>query len=155
MKYDSIRKASKALGIAEETLRTAKALGCPSFRAFRVYDNGLKEWLETNKDLINSNVRPTQNLETYDSLRKKKLTKEIAKLELQVEKLKNAYVSRDEVANYVHGLALSAQSLLRKYFENELPAKLVGLSTPEIQIRCREAIDSISEVFQRKPSDWQ
>jgi hypothetical protein len=83
------------------------------------------------------------------SLKERELLAKINKLEFQIEVDKGNYILLSEAERDTTQLAGHAMNILRSKFEGELPPALVGLSTAEIQVKCKQAVDEVCALLSR------
>lgn len=126
---------ARALGIHPRTLKAWQAAGAPIFDPQK-----LIEW-RTARELGRRPGDPELR-----SLEKRKIALQCKRLEFQLEAEKGTYISLAEAEREVTLMCNNVKNLLRAKFENELPPMLEGLTTAEIQIRCKAALDEVCAV---------
>ena len=75
-------------------------------------------------------------------------------LDIEIAKKERALVDRAAVDGMLLQVSSLAKTVLYQKMERELPAKLVGLTPPEMSIKMREAADEISEIIANGFRDW-
>jgi len=140
MKYDSQQSCSGATHTPLETLKLAKANGCPGFIGHRIDFDLVKPWLVEHE----SDLELWAN-DSMSSLKMDNLRKDIEKKTLEIKRLKKEFLDPREVKMFLENLLEAQTSILKKVIK-ELPAKIVGKTVGEMEVETERAV---GEVFTR------
>lgn len=141
--FETMEMAASALGLPYDTLKAAKAAGCPAFRNTRVYEDKLLEWLAKNKE----KVKP--NRDTLTAVKMRVAREQERKLRIANDAKERKLISRDEIVKAFHSAAHSAKSMLRQKLENEYPALIVGQDIASARIYGKRIVDAVCEEMQK------
>jgi hypothetical protein len=133
--FDSMKAAAARLKIDLGLVQFAKNKGCEAFRGSRVNIDELERWLADNADLVNS--RPTISREDVDlKLRQLKLERDTLAKDrerFEFEQIRGRFIAIDDVTADLGLIGRTISAAIAKEFIQEVPARLVGLTEPEIR----------------------
>lgn len=133
--YDSLKHASAGMNIPCELLQEAKGLGCPGFRASRVYAAEVRAWL-----IENPVDTPGGDGDSLIGLRKEFLRSQIRKLDFQLSILKGQHMPIAEIVQTITVLVSELNCLIRS-IESDIPGAILGLDIPSAALVIRGKFD--------------
>ena len=88
----SMKQAESFWGISANTLRVAKAAGCPAFVQHRIQREPLLKWLETNQDAVGKG----EALTDANELKRQKVEAEVKLLRAKIAREERETIPLDE-----------------------------------------------------------
>ena len=133
--FPSMNAAAGALGVSQDTLKLAKEAGCAAFRASRVYEKELLDWMSKNP-------LPPTNGETQ-SLRDQKISEEIRKLLIKHDRDAGKLIAKVEIAAAIRRALGSVSSIIESKIVGEWPSAVAGLDPAQARVYGRRLYDEV------------
>lgn len=145
--YASMKACASIKGVTMKLLRTCKANNAPGFhQSGRVIWDNLGPWLTENLTEMTEKSLEENDIE---SLKRRKLSGEATKIELEVEKLRDNLLSKEDVKNFVQAIATAQSAILKERLIDELPVKLVGKEHDEIVFALNRVVTELIALFRK------
>lgn len=146
--YPNQRALANAKCLSLKTIRLAKENNAPGFKAAgRINWAELKPWLDANTDLLSKIIDKPKSSDDIDELRKRKLRGEADKVGLEVEKLRDNLLNKEDVKDFLRAIAAAQSAILKDKLITELPIKLVGKNQDEISLLLQEVCNELMKLF--------
>jgi len=145
---DNMEAAAAMSGEDIDTIKRAKAAGCPAFKGSRVHVDELIAWLDANRESL-----PTGN-SALDAINLDIQKEKLRKIRFANEVEEGRWIRREDWGTKLLNLGIEVKNTLVKKFEEELPDRQVQRSREEILAMNREAVDDICRQFQQGVKQW-
>jgi hypothetical protein len=109
---ETMRAVQARWGIPRAEQVRAKSAGCLAFRGGRIYRDELVAWLKANPSAPGTGKD--------ESLRARKMEKQIEKLEIEIEATRGRLISREVVREFCAGLVGDVFDILARYLDRDL-----------------------------------
>jgi len=109
---ESMAQAESRWHIPKREQIRAKSGDCSAFRGGRIYKEPLVEWLKANPSAPGAGKD--------ESLRARKMEKQIEKLEIEIEATRGRLISREVVREFSAGLVGDLFEILGRYLDRDL-----------------------------------
>jgi hypothetical protein len=149
--FDNYGQASVALNIPVKTLRKCKKAGCPAFRGTRIYKDDFLPWWVQNKSAIEADSTPDVSIE---EVKRDNMVKDGIIKDLEIKKRRWEYLDPTEVKTLLQTISTSQAAVLKR-LPAEMPARLAGKSTPEIEIELSKWVCDVIAIFRTSLDNWK
>ena len=120
----------------------------PPIRGFYQKDATLEGIIRYQKEQIAKGSEPVK-VEQEAFMRAKRQT-----AEEELARVRGLYVEKARIEPAIRNVCLHQRAVLQRMLEQELPARLVGKTTIEINQEMRNSVDTICQVFREGVRQW-
>ena len=146
--YDNYKQAASSTGWPWRKLKLAKALGADGYKGNRIQWEVFEKWyaIEINKNKLDLAFSKKDNTRTIEDVRLENAIKDGKLMDLDIRKKEGEYLDPKEVSDFLLKLRLAFESTI-KGWATELPAKMVGKSTGELEYILNNEISVLFSTF--------
>lgn len=148
--YPNQRALSTAENIPLAIIRISKAKNAPGFSSNGTVNwTRLQPWLTENMTVIEAELNDT--LEFY---KKESAKREVILKDLEISKRRGEYLDPNDVKEFLNKVALAQNALFISRMK-ELPVKLAGKTSQEIDKTLKETTQEICSIFSKSMDKWK
>ncbi|HWN09754.1 MAG TPA: hypothetical protein VNO50_10885 [Pyrinomonadaceae bacterium] len=149
---DSLKSAAGALGLPEETLRSAKGAGCSAFRAGgRVHLDELSAWL---KEHPQEAAAASGSPDTKRQLELDDLAEDVRRKKMANDQRARLLVQKSLVVGSIDRIGPQIKKLLDR-LRVEYPAAVAGMDVPQARLYGGRLADEILAQIQSLETEWK